>query len=183
MSEWFRYTFENSRAWTAAIKRLLTTCSPAAISRLIVSIIVRKPIDGVLWRRSQPHICQKIGEGFTPATANPYASAAVMGPRSGFFVAAAVFHLEPYTILSRAAYRFAISCASMLCETGDSCFSSQTSTAGRIPVFEIDARQNHLLSAVATNLPRYVAPYIFGAFHNEQSPEFTSGYVFEFAHK
>lgn len=70
------FTFMGQAAVVALVSALLKACSPTAIPRLVVAVVI-DAIKGVIWRRTRPHALGKY-LGVMPLRANQYSPPSVV---------------------------------------------------------------------------------------------------------
>lgn len=121
------FSSDRNHTVVPGVSLLLRTGRPSAVRRGVRSS-VSFPINGVVGRRSGPHVCEEVLERFTPTFADDDAAPAVKRKRCGSRVQASVFHAMPRSVLRRvvAPVLEAVHCTPRRC-TGNPAFTSKTS--------------------------------------------------------
>jgi len=89
------------------IARLLLSCRPSTIARLIVALVV-DAVEGMFGRRARAQIGVEIRKRFAPASAYVDAASAVSVPPIQERVAASASHLLPRFVLGRGAHAMSL---------------------------------------------------------------------------
>lgn len=79
------------------ISTLFLGCSPTAIPRSIISIVINS-INRIFWRRFFTHILKEVSKRITPAVTYLYSASPVITVSCAFLVIASLFHVNPRQI-------------------------------------------------------------------------------------
>ncbi len=77
-----RFSVPGDPSGSAVVSSLLALCSPAAVFRGVVSVIV-DAVNRVFIRRSFAHVCEEVVKRCLPSIANTNSPAAIVGVSSG----------------------------------------------------------------------------------------------------
>lgn len=131
------------------IRSLFPACSPSAIARLIVAVIVNA-LKGMLRRWLWPHVGQEILKRVAPMFANRNTTSAVAGISLVTGVEATLLHITPDLIFARA--RLPV-CGEKLDSALNDAFALETTAALRLAASERATAHNQLSAAIATAIP------------------------------
>lgn len=139
----------------AGILALFLSCAPFAVARFVVSIVIRKSIDGCFWKRLWSHVFKEGSKRFSPPVTNRNSTAAVILVMRVVCVVASVMHRTPNAMFwcgGKSVFRGRFTSARngvSVAEgrtSNDSCLSALTAAeppkASAIRISELDDRQS-----------------------------------------
>ena len=164
-------SIERQQSIFPRIVALLFSCSPSAITGLVVSIVVDS-FKRVHWRRTLPHVGKEVVEGFQPAVANRDSTATVVFERLAFWSQAAALHSKPDGVLISSA-------GSVRAKHGRSCGFSFAIAASRPSSDKAGGINGSLCTALALTNPNGLFAALSAIRNYCPQSEIAAGKVFE----
>lgn len=93
-----RHASESEYSVSAGISRLLSSCSPSAVSRFVIAVLVGVPIQTQSFG-TLPHVLQEINE-VPPSFAHGNSSSSVRREKGGIGICASLDHILPTCVCS-----------------------------------------------------------------------------------
>ncbi len=114
---------------------LFQFCSPAAISRLVIAVIVNA-INCCFRKRLRPHVLKEVNKRIEPSLTNSYSSTAIDFVVGSLWVVAPPLHFLPGRVLARLAHSVSVS-AMATARLGGSFAEFATSHSGNVSAFTV----------------------------------------------
>lgn len=128
------------------ISALLTLCSPANISWLVVAILVGITVEGMARRRPCANVCQKVEKRLFPPIADGNSPATIVCEAFKIGIGAAGNHVPPCLVLRG-------SCVAVSCASLNGPFALETSATRCVPTHKLSTDSESLSSAFANTIP------------------------------
>jgi len=170
-----RFSVDSDQMVHTSISALLLLRSPTAVSRLIVSALVRIAVK-FQSLRAFAHVGKKVLEAVSPSIANPNPSTTVEVEPLRAAVVAAPLSIHPRLVGARPKFLTTILSSVTM---NDPALSVEASATNSMPAPEILTDHNGHIAAIAQATPKCATILRAIKCHNRQSPESLSTYIFE----